>query len=138
MTKSELSDHGSLKNIFGLLSSDKSMLKPKQFLEFISSGGQKPDLSDLSRQLKIARTSLYLEQVRLSKEDIQLRILPFVAAADLAAELFLDKDRARDWMLSPNQHFFGLSPFQVAMRKEGKLVCELLLKWLGKEIGQAY
>lgn len=129
---------GSLKNAFGLLSQDRSKLQTKPFLDFISLGDSRPDMTELSRKLDVARTALYQKELRLSKTDIQERILPFVAAADLAVEIFKDLERAREWMLAPNQHFFGLSPFQVAMRKEGRVVCELLLKWLGKESGQAY
>ena len=129
-------DDGSLKNSFGILTKDRHSISAKNFLSFIDLSGF--TRSEIASKLGVNRTSLYQEKMRLSREEIEKKIIPLVVAADAAFSFFKNKEKARSWIMSPNTHFFACSPFQICLQGEGKIVIELLLEWMGKKDGQAF
>ena len=126
-------NYGQIRNRFGLLSKDNKRLETKKFLEFLE--GEK--INTIAQETGVPRTTFYQKSFIL-KDEVQERLIPFVIAADLALDLFDDYEQARMWIMTPNEYFFGKSPFQMAMRKQGEAVIILLRKWLGRLDAQAF
>ena len=128
-------DDGSLKNSFGILDHRKRLMG-KNFLEFV--GSSSLTKKEVSKQLGISRPKMYQKTIQLSESEINEIIIPFVMSADLAVQLWKDKKRAKNWIMTSNSYFFGKSPFEVAMNGDGKAVIQLLMQWLGRINGQAF
>lgn len=129
-------DYGMLRDHMGFLSADRKSFDTGKLLNYLLPANDSP--TDVARQLGTSRSTLYTSEIKLSKEDISQRLIPFVVAVDLAIDLFQDQKEAQAWILHPNVHFFGKAPYQIAFAGEGRLLIEQLLKWLGKKSGQAY
>jgi hypothetical protein len=127
---------GSVKDSFGLLSKDRHSVSTKNFLSFIDLSGL--TRSEIAKELRVNRTSLYQKEMRLSREEIEKKVIPLVIAADFAFAFFKNKQKARSWIMSPNTYFFGKSPFQICLQGDGRVVVELLSEWMGEKDGQAF
>jgi hypothetical protein len=124
---------GKIRNSFGLLTKDFSRLEIHKFLEFLE--GEK--INTIAKEIGVPRTILYQKNFIL-KDEVQERLIALVIAADFSYELFADYEKARLWIMVPNEYFFGKTPFQAIMRNQSESVINLLKKWLGKVEGQAY
>ena len=125
--------YGKIENKFGLLTKDFRRLETSKFLAFLE--GEK--VNTIAKEVGIPRTSLYQKNFIL-KDEVHGRLIALVIAADLAFDLFGDFEKARMWIMTPNEYFLGKSPFQVVMRKQSGSVINLLNKWLGRVDAQAY
>lgn len=124
-----IQDLGSIKDYFGLLSKDKRHINPIQFRDFM---GPYTTMTDVARTLKVQRTALYKEEARVSEEFVKNKLVFIALSADLAKELLGNREKAREWVLTPNSFFFGMSPFEVCLEGSGKTVVEFLLERSGK------
>jgi len=125
---------GQIRNSFHFLAEDYHHIRPKSFDAFFSP----LSFSKLAKVLKIPRTSLYSEKYGVSEDFLKKFIIPFVMASDLAADIFQDKEKAKSWMLSPNEYFSGDAPYEVCLGGDGKIVIDLLMRHLGKQEGASY
>jgi len=130
VSSSSIHDYGSTKNLFGLMTED-NRVRPDMFIEFLGSSVKK---ADVARILNIPRPSVYKEAINLPEVFIKEKLIPIVIAADLAVELFSDREKARRWMLTPNSYFFGRAPFDMCIIGEGRPVISFLANHLGREI----
>lgn len=124
---------GEIGNKFGLLTKDFRRLETHKFLEFLE--GEK--INTIAKEVGVPRTNLYQKNFIL-KDKVQERLIALVIASDLSFELFADYEKARLWIMTPNEYFFGKTPFQAIMRNQSESVINLLKKWLGKTDVQAY
>jgi uncharacterized protein (DUF2384 family) len=127
----EALDLNQIKNRFDILDSSKqNMIRPHKLREFI---GGSIGVDELAQSLGKSRASMYRDSIKLNKEFIETYLIPIVWAADIAYELFNgDKEKARNWMLTPNSYFFGKSPFNICLVGDGKAVIDLLLERSGR------
>jgi hypothetical protein len=127
--------YGQMRDVYGLLSPDHRSIKPASVKEFVA---PRLNVSALAKTLEVPRTSLYEKTSPLSDEWIKKRIIPLVLSADIAFELFKDREKARLWMITENAYFFGQSPFDLCLKGEGEKVIKFLMQRAGKISGQPY
>lgn len=121
---------GAIRDEFGLLSKDKKHVSPSKFRDFM---GPSASMSDVARVLNVQRTGLYKkEEVKVSNDFVKDKLVFIALAADLAHEILGDREKAREWVLTPNSFFFGVSPFDVCLEGRGKTVVEFLMERSGK------
>lgn len=123
-----LAEIGKIENQFGLLEPPQkgtgwSKLVPEKFREFVM-----PTVSaqELANRLGVSRGAMYKSQLGIDTAFLKERILPLVLSADVACHVFQNKEKAREWMVSPNAYFFGQTPVDVCLQGDGQGVIELL------------
>lgn len=132
-----LDEYGKILNSFGILDDvTKRVVSAPNLVDFVAPAGL--TTSELASSFGVSRANLYQEKFRITKTEIQEKIIPLVMAADFAFLLFNDKETARSWVMSPNTHFFGSSPFEACLEGKGQLVIQQLQEWLGVRDGQAF
>jgi hypothetical protein len=132
MQNLDLPDSGAFRNLFGLMSKDHKKLRTDEFRRFL--GGEDVSRSEVAQLLKIPRTTAYETELRLPRDFVMAKLLPFAMASDLAFDLFRDKERARMWMITPNSFFFAKSPLDVCLVGDGQAVLEFLHERLGHRV----
>lgn len=125
-------DTGQMSDHLGLLADNAlKSINTDSFQDLAQQGSMSK--SELSKALGISRPKLYKQEARITNTQIRERLIPFVQIADMAFLLF-EKNRGKtmEWLMAPNQIFFNVSPFQMAMGGRSKVVLEKLEEWSRK------
>ena len=77
-----------------------------------------------SKDVGLTRTKIYQDVVPIPKE-LRDRLIDLTRIIDNATLLFEgDKEKALDWIMTPNRRFMNFSPFSMALVGKGKTVYE--------------
>lgn len=126
--------HGSLADRFGLLSRDQRKLVVDGFENL--TGFNRAQVAPILGKTKAAT---YTQNEIIPSKEILEKVLKVAVAADLAYEMLgSNLEETRTWMMAPNVHFFGSSPFELCMTGQGDSIIEWLLVRTGKKAGQAF
>ncbi len=88
-------------------------------------------ITELSRDLKFSRTNFYNSKINVDPK-IRTRLLDIALISNEVLYLYAgDKDKAFKWILSPNDLFFGSSPYHMALKGKGRSVLEKLYEMSG-------
>lgn len=125
---------GSMKNRLRLLSDDRKSINMSAWENV--TGLRR---TETSRALGVSRTATYRSKAIPVKKETLDKVVRLAFAADLAFEILGENvEETRKWIMSPNQHFFGDSPFEVCMRGDGQDVIRWLLIKLGRADGAPF
>ena len=111
--------------------SNLTKLNTENIREFAASG--QISIKELAKELGLSRPKLY-QPIALVDRKIRSRLVHVAMISDLAFELYKgDKKKTIEWVMHPNQLFFGHSPFEMAIADKASSVLTKLNEWLGKE-----
>lgn len=124
---------GALRNALGILSDDRSKVKPQRLKDVTHLNS-----SATAKALQVSRPQMYQKEIKLNPK-LMKNIILLVHASDLVYELIGESvEETAKWVMAPNSMLKGDSPFEVCIRGDGQLVIDWLNARLGRVAGQAF